>query len=96
MERQGELTLRIIEQCQIYREDFDRFQSVRSDPSDRDSLFRTGPRKLLQDGSLGARSAEMEGGYADAPDNFGIHIYTEEERGSYHRRPGAPQDLRRL
>lgn len=83
MERQGELTLRIIEQCQIYREDFDRFQSVRSDPSDRDSLFRTGPRKLLQDGSLGARSAEMEEGYADAPDNFGIPIYTEEELFQY-------------
>lgn len=83
MERRGELTLRIVEQCQIYREDFDRFQAVRSDPGDRDSLFRTGPRKLLQDGSLGARSAEMEGGYADAPDNFGIPIYTEEELFQY-------------
>lgn len=83
MERQGELTLRIVEQCQIYREDFQRFQTVRSDPGDRDSLFRTGPRKLLQDGSLGARSAEMEGGYADAPDNFGIPIYTEEELFQY-------------
>ena len=79
MEARGELTVRVYEQCQLSPEEFERFQAVRSDPGDRESLFRTGPRKLLQDGSLGARSAEMEGGYQDDPGNFGIPAYTEEE-----------------
>lgn len=83
MEAQGELTLRIVEQCRIEPKDFDRFQDVRSDPMDRESLFRTGPRKLFQDGSLGARSAEMEGGYTDDPGNWGIPINTQEELDSY-------------
>ena len=63
--------------------EFDRFLDVRSDPADRLSLFRTGPRKLLQDGSLGARSAEMIAGYADETANHGIPIHTEQEL--YHR-----------
>ncbi len=49
------------------------------DPADRTSLFRVGPRKLLQDGSLGAKSAEIIDGYVDDRDNHGIPIYTEEE-----------------
>ena len=58
---------------------------------DRTSLFRTGPRKLLQDGSLGAKSAEMIAGYVDEPDNHGIPIHTEEElyeliRAAHRRR----------
>ena len=79
MEADGELTVRVYEQCLVEPEDFERLQAVRSDPADRESLFRTGPRKLLQDGSLGAKSAEMIGGYLDEPDNHGIPIYTEEE-----------------
>lgn len=79
MEADGELTVRVYEQCLVEPEDFERLQAVRSDPADRESLFRTGPRKLLQDGSLGAKSAEMIDGYLDEPDNHGIPIYTEEE-----------------
>ena len=83
MEAQGALTVRIVEQCKVAPEDFDRFQALRSDPADRESLFRTGPRKLFQDGSLGARSAEMDGGYEDDPGNFGIPINTQAELDSY-------------
>ena len=67
MEADGELTVRVYEQCLVEPEDFERLQAVRSDPADRESLFRTGPRKLLQDGSLGAKSAEMIDGYLDEP-----------------------------
>lgn len=83
MERSGGLTVRICEQCLVDPREFDRFLDVRSDPADRLSLFRTGPRKLLQDGSLGARSAEMIAGYADETANHGIPIHTEQEL--YHR-----------
>ena len=79
METDGELTVRVYEQCLVEPEDFERLKGVCSDPADRTSLFRTGPRKLLQDGSLGAKSAEMIDGYVDERDNHGIPIYTEEE-----------------
>ena len=91
MERDGELTVRVYEQCLVEPEDFEDFQALRSSPEDRTSLFRTGPRKLLQDGSLGAKSAEMIAGYVDEPDNHGIPIHTEEElyeliRAAHRRR----------
>ena len=91
MERDGELTVRVYEQCLVEPEDFEAFQALRSSPEDRTSLFRTGPRKLLQDGSLGAKSAEMIAGYVDEPDNHGIPIHTEEElyeliRAAHRRR----------
>ena len=79
MDKDGELTVRLYEQCLVDQEDFGRLLAVRSDPADRTSLFRTGPRKLLQDGSLGAKSAEMIDGYVDDRDNHGIPAYTEEE-----------------
>ena len=83
MEGSGELTIRVYEQSLLEPEEFERLKAVRSDQADRESLFRTGPRKLLQDGSLGAKSAEMIDGYVDDRDNHGIPIYTEEEL--YHR-----------
>lgn len=79
MERDGELTVRVYEQCLLSRSDFERFLPLRSDPEDRTRLFRTGPRKLLQDGSLGARTALLREGYADDPDWKGMAIYTLEE-----------------
>lgn len=79
MEQDGELTLRVYEQCLLAPWDFERFLSVRSDPQDRESLFRTGPRKLLQDGSLGARTALLREGYQDDPEWKGMAIYTPNE-----------------
>lgn len=79
VEREGTLTVRVYEQCLLDPEQLEPFQAARSAPSDRASLFRTGPRKLLQDGSLGAKSAELMGGYADDPHNHGIPIHGEEE-----------------
>ena len=78
-EAEGKLTVRVYEQCLTYADEFEKLLAVRGDPNDRESLFRIGPRKLLQDGSLGAKSAEMIDGYVDDRDNHGIPIYTEEE-----------------
>lgn len=79
MEQDGELTVRVYEQCLLSQSDFERFLAVRSDSRDRESLFRTGPRKLLQDGSLGARTALLREGYADDSDWKGMAIYSPEE-----------------
>ncbi|MDF9867576.1 putative amidohydrolase YtcJ [Bacilli bacterium PM5-3] len=42
-------------------------------------FYRIGPLKLLLDGSLGARTAVIEGGYADAPEEKGISTYDDNE-----------------
>ncbi|MDL2212108.1 amidohydrolase [Erysipelotrichaceae bacterium OttesenSCG-928-M19] len=41
--------------------------------------YRIGPLKLLLDGSLGARTALIEGGYHDAPSEFGISTYNDKQ-----------------
>ena len=79
LERAGELTVRVYEQCRLEPEELDALQPLLSDPADRTSLFRTGPLKLFQDGSLGARTAELIAGYEGEPNNHGIPIHTPEE-----------------
>ena len=82
-EAEGKLTVRVYEQCLTYADEFEKLLAARGDPNDRESFFRIGPRKLLQDGSLGAKSAEMLDGYVDDRDNHGIPIYTEDELHDY-------------
>lgn len=79
MEKRGELTVRVFEQCLVDQAHIQKLLEVRSSPNDKTSLFRTGPRKLLSDGSLGAKSAAMIHGYVGEPDNHGILIYTDAE-----------------
>jgi predicted amidohydrolase YtcJ len=45
--------------------------------------YKIGPLKLLLDGSLGARSAAIRGGYADDKGNEGILIYNDEQLYEY-------------
>ena len=45
---------------------------------DEDSLIQLGPLKLFKDGSLGARTALVRGGYKDDPTNNGIEWMSEE------------------
>lgn len=47
--------------------------------------YQAGPLKLFTDGSLGARSAHLRGGYADDPENHGIETMTYEEMEEYCR-----------
>ncbi len=42
-------------------------------------VLRRGSLKLFKDGALGVRTAEIEGGYADDPQNTGFERLTEEE-----------------
>lgn len=89
MEQDGELTVRVYEQCLLSPEDFSRFLPHRSPLDDRTSLFRTGPRKLLQDGSLGARTALLRDGYQDDPNWKGVAVHSPQELeeliGAAHR-----------
>lgn len=48
-----------------------------------DSWLTLGPLKLFKDGSLGARTALLRNGYADAPDNFGLEWIKSEEMDRY-------------
>ena len=82
-EAEGKLTVRVYEQCLTYADEFEKLLAARGDPNDRESFFRIGPRKLLEDGSLGAKSAEMLDGYVDDRDNHCIPIYTEDELHDY-------------
>lgn len=79
MDVRGELTVRIYEQSQATPARFPGLLALREPPEDSKGFFRVGCRKLLEDGSLGAKSAEMIGGYLDEPDNHGIAIYTPQE-----------------
>lgn len=81
MDDDGELTVRIYEQCLVDDEELREIVQIRDDinNSNNENLFRIGPRKILQDGSLGAQSAELIDGYSDSKDNKGIAIHTEEE-----------------
>lgn len=76
VEREGGLTVRVYEQCLVDQSAFAPMHGCRDSLDNHESLFRTGPRKLLQDGSLGAKSALMIHGYYDEPLNHGIPIYT--------------------
>jgi len=46
-------------------------------------LFKLGPLKILGDGSLGGRTAWLKKPYADAPNETGIHMYTQDELNAY-------------
>lgn len=78
LERSGELTLRVNEQCLLPEihilKDFLQAGYVTGWG---DELFRLGPLKLLSDGSLGARTAALCEPYSDDPSTSGILVYTQ-------------------
>ncbi len=79
MAANGELTVRIYQQCYVDLEEFPKLAAARDSYDDHHSLFRTGPLKILSDGSLGAASAAIRAGYEGDPDNHGIPVHTDEE-----------------
>lgn len=80
LEEQGELTVRLYEQSQLTTPDALRdFLNQGYCTGTGSDFFRIGPLKLLGDGSLGARTAFLSQGYADAPEERGIPIFTQEE-----------------
>lgn len=97
LEAAGELTVRVCEQSQFttpesLQQFFDR--GFRSGSGSR--MFRIGPLKMLGDGSLGARTAYLSQGYADAPAERGIPIFSQEsfyEMISLAHRNGMPSAI---
>lgn len=76
----GQMTLRVYEQCLFERfEDLKTFIGMGYRTGQGGDFFRIGPVKLLQDGSLGARTAALTQPYEGDPDNRGIIIYEQEE-----------------
>ena len=80
LEAEDALTVRVYEQCQFT--DLAGLQSFLDAghlTGHGTDMFRIGPLKLLGDGSLGARTAYLAAGYADAPGEHGIPIFTQDE-----------------
>lgn len=80
MSLNNELTIRITEQAQFKDlKSFKKFIDVDKDNIKQNDYFKIGPLKLLQDGSLGAKTAALTNGYIDDLNNHGVTIYTENE-----------------
>lgn len=77
---EGRLTVRVNEQCNFASLDALRaFVEAGGRTGQGDSLFRTGPVKIVADGALGARTALLSRPYADAPGVTGLPLYSREE-----------------
>lgn len=80
LDSRNELNMRVYEQCLFERiEDAKSFIEEGFRTGQKGEFFTVGPMKLLQDGSLGARTAALNKPYEGHPENTGIAIYTQEE-----------------
>ena len=80
LDARGELSIRHYEQCLFERaEDAKAFIEEGYRTGQRGDHFTVGPMKLIQDGSLGARTAAMNEPYEDSPGNTGIITFSQEE-----------------
>ena len=80
LEAAGALTVRILQQCQFTDvPSLQKFMEQGYKTSVGTDWFRIGPLKLLGDGSLGARTAFLREAYADAPEQRGLALFTQEE-----------------
>ena len=80
LDARGELSIRHYEQCLFERaEDAKAFIEEGYRTGQRGEHFTIGPMKLIQDGSLGARTAAMNEPYEDSPENTGIITFSQEE-----------------
>ena len=80
LDENNEMTLRVYEQCLFERiEDGKRFIEEGFRTGQTGKYFTIGPMKLLQDGSLGARTAALRKSYAGEESNCGISIYSQDE-----------------
>lgn len=75
-----ELTLRVYEQCLFERvEDAKAFIDEGYRTGQKGEYFTIGPMKLLQDGSLGARTAALNEPYEGEKENKGITLFSQGE-----------------
>ena len=79
LEREGKLTVKINEQSQLPTIDLLKDFVENNYHHYQTKMFKSGPLKLLGDGSLGARTAFLSYPYADDPKAKGISCFTQEE-----------------
>ncbi|MBQ7137645.1 MAG: amidohydrolase [Clostridia bacterium] len=80
VEQEGGLTVRIYEQSQFTNtKELQTFLDMGYTTGVGSEMFKIGPLKMLGDGSLGARTAYLSQSYADAPEEKGIAIFTQEQ-----------------
>ena len=80
VEQEGGLTVRVYEQSQFTNtQTLQTFLDMGYTTGVGSELFKIGPLKMLGDGSLGARTAYLSQSYADAPEEKGIAIFTQEQ-----------------
>lgn len=80
LDSRGEMNLRIYEQCLFERfEELKVFIQEGYRTGQKGDFFTVGPVKLLQDGSLGARTAALSQPYEGDSENLGLIIYEQEE-----------------
>jgi len=80
LQQEGGLTVRVYQQAQLPTlEGLRGFLDKGYNTGWGGEMFRIGPLKLLGDGSLGARTAYLREGYADAPGQRGLAIYTQQQ-----------------
>lgn len=77
LEAEGAMTVRVNQQAQLATAPLlQEFLDAGYCTGWGSAWFRIGPLKLVGDGSLGARTAYLSAGYADAPDTRGLPLYT--------------------
>ncbi len=82
LEARGLMTVRVYEQCLFTQQgQFEEFLAAGHRTGQGGEFFKIGPLKLLQDGSLGAKTALMTKPYKDSSD-YGIAIFTQDELDS--------------
>ena len=80
MEESGELTVRVYEQANFNNlPALEGFVEAGNVTGCGTNLFKIGPLKMLGDGALGARTAFLSKPYADAPDTWGLSVFTPEQ-----------------
>lgn len=80
LDAEGKMSVRVYEQSQFTTpEELQSFLDAGYKTGIGNKWFRIGPLKLLGDGSLGARTALLRDGYADAPEEKGLALFTQEQ-----------------
>ncbi len=84
LEKQGEMTVRIYQQCLFERFcDFEEFLKAGHRTGQGGDFYKVGPLKLLLDGSLGAKTAALSQPYEGTVDEHGIALFTQEELNNF-------------
>lgn len=77
LEKEGKLTVRVNEQCNFTElKDLKQFIADGNMTGKGTEMFRTGPLKMLGDGSLGGRTAYLSQPYADDASTRGFPLFT--------------------